>query len=540
MKKLLSIFGIVFLMAFSGLILAHAVYQMDFDIATDSTDVIISDQTQQTPQDPDSNNDKEEEIVNKPVDKGQNDPNEIVEAKPVEEEEETETTPPPPAIEYFIRVNRQANCITIYTKDDAGNFTIPVKAMVCSVGLDDGTPLGTYRTTNKYVWRQLFHDVFGQYATRITGHILFHSVPYYEAEKDTLLSEEYNNLGQAASAGCVRLSVEDAKWIYDNCESGTTVEIYDAEDPGPLGKPESIPLDLESEYADWDPTDPDENNPWLTALPSLDGVADLTVERGEDNDLKGSVVATDYDGKEIPFEIEGTYDLNQCGTYEITYVVINAVRHKVTATATITVTDTKGPTIVQEKIPSVFDSTEDILEVVLQSLTIKDAQDNVDKKNITIDLSALEAAMNTKSYGTYSCSVTATDAYGNTGNATISVYYEPEDATAPTITITQPSITTTVDLTDVSEDNERTDAVELAAMAALILGENFTITDDFCALEDIEITKNCEYSGSTTAGTYTVTVTLTATDESGKTTTIQVDVLVTIVDNTTVNDDNNN
>lgn len=39
--------------------------------------------------------------------------------------------------------------------------------------------------------------------------------------------------------GCVRLTVEDAKWIAENCPEGTTVEIYDGEDPGPLGKPEA-------------------------------------------------------------------------------------------------------------------------------------------------------------------------------------------------------------------------------------------------------------------------------------------------------------
>ncbi len=72
--------------------------------------------------------------------------------------------------------------------------------------------------------------------------------------------EEYNKLGQTASAGCVRLTVADTKWIYDNCPSGTVVVIYSSPDPGPLGKPEAqqIPLDC-----GWDPTDPDPDNPWL-------------------------------------------------------------------------------------------------------------------------------------------------------------------------------------------------------------------------------------------------------------------------------------
>ena len=62
--------------------------------------------------------------------------------------------------------------------------------------------------------------------------------------------------------GCVRLTVEDAKWIYDNCPSGTYVEVYDSDDPGPLGKPEAMKLDADSPNKGWDPTDPDERNPW--------------------------------------------------------------------------------------------------------------------------------------------------------------------------------------------------------------------------------------------------------------------------------------
>ncbi len=52
-------------------------------------------------------------------------------------------------------------------------------------------------------------------------------------------------------------TVEDAKWIADNCPSGTTVEIYEDDDPGPLGKPEAAHIDTDSPNKGWDPTDPD-------------------------------------------------------------------------------------------------------------------------------------------------------------------------------------------------------------------------------------------------------------------------------------------
>ncbi len=162
---------------------------------------------------------------------------------------------------YYIKINRAANTVTIYEKDKEGNYTQPVKAMVCSTGR--ATPLGTYQMYGKYRWRALFGNVYGQYGMTIVGDILFHSVPYYATSPSRLESEEYNKLGTAASLGCVRLCVKDVKWIYDNCPQGTTVTFYDdAENPGPLGKPESIQIDLTDERAGWDPTDPDENNPW--------------------------------------------------------------------------------------------------------------------------------------------------------------------------------------------------------------------------------------------------------------------------------------
>lgn len=64
--------------------------------------------------------------------------------------------------------------------------------------------------------------------------------------------------------GCIRMTVIDAKWIYENCEPGTTVEFYTSDDPGPFGKPETMKITEFEEYRGWDPTDPDPNNPWST------------------------------------------------------------------------------------------------------------------------------------------------------------------------------------------------------------------------------------------------------------------------------------
>lgn len=169
--------------------------------------------------------------------------------------------------DYLLAVNRVGNCVTVFTKDEAGNYTVPYFAMVASSG--DATPIGTYHTIENYTWRYLEGNVYGQYATRITGHILFHSVPYFTQNKDDLEYEEFNKLGTPASLGCIRLQVADAKWIYDNCPIGTPTVLYDDPDCyGPLGRPDFVHIDTSDEtLRGWDPTDPDPANPWAASGP---------------------------------------------------------------------------------------------------------------------------------------------------------------------------------------------------------------------------------------------------------------------------------
>lgn len=183
----------------------------------------------------------------------------VVENKKNEKENKTSKS----GLPYYIKVNYGAQVVTIYKQDSEGNYTIPVKAMVCSTGVY--TPKsGVYAIPNRWRWLGLQGDVYGQYCTQITGNILFHSVPYLErGNPGSLEYWEYDKLGTYASAGCIRLTVADAIWIYNNCQKGTKVEFYSSSDPGPLGKPTARKIsNAEGDLKNWDPTDPNTNNPW--------------------------------------------------------------------------------------------------------------------------------------------------------------------------------------------------------------------------------------------------------------------------------------
>lgn len=242
------------------------------------------------------------------------------------------------SLPYYIKVNKQQNCVTIYEKDERGEYTVPVKAMVCSVGAD--TPLGVFKTPVKYRWKLLMGDVWGQYSTRIVGGILFHSVWYYRMDASTLSATQYNKLGTTASHGCVRLTVEDAKWIYDNCPLGTSVEIYNGKDPGPLGKPEAIKL---AAGTGWDPTDPNKDNPFLKKAPVLSGAKSKSVAWGSKVDLYQGIKAVSTTGLDISKSIkaEGSIDTYKPGKYKVTYSVSDVLGRKASKTVTITVNQCK-------------------------------------------------------------------------------------------------------------------------------------------------------------------------------------------------------
>lgn len=265
-KLIIIIVLIVFLVIVSAIIAIVTLYPLKRDIP-EKNENLVSEYNEENEQNNNVNdilsNDRNN-IFDENVNENTN--TNIIESN-IQEEINTNTPKPKVTDDtYYIKVNNEANVVTVYKKDTQGKFNTPVRAMVCSIG-DETPQSGTYKLTGyKREWNHLQGDVWGQYAVQIIGNILFHSVPYTEASKDKLEYWEYDKLGTKASLGCIRLKVEDVKWIYDNCPKGTVVEFYSDKNPGPLGKPPVKKISDDEEVRDWDPTDPDENNPWKEYL----------------------------------------------------------------------------------------------------------------------------------------------------------------------------------------------------------------------------------------------------------------------------------
>lgn len=254
--------------------------------------------------------------------------------KYLDEEEEKEEKEPT-VLPYYIKVNYQAQTVTVYGLDENGEYTKPVTAFVCSTGTD--TPKsGVYPLKAKYRWVNLKGNVYGQYSSRIVGSILFHSVYYYEKfNPSTLCYTGYDRLGSKASAGCVRLTVGDAKWIYDNCPVGTKVEFYASSNPGPLGKPASKRISSNEVCRGWDPTDPDPKNPWRTYVePEVQPEAPVVTPQP----VPESPSVPEQDIKPTPVKVAGV-------TLNTTNLSMKVGDAPQTLTATVTPVDAANKTV---------------------------------------------------------------------------------------------------------------------------------------------------------------------------------------------------
>lgn len=241
---------------------------------------------------------------------------------------------------YHLVVNRRTNTVTAYTYDDSKNYTVPVRAMVasCGTGGDDITPTGEFALYFKEEWHALFDNVYGKYVTGIDGPYLFHSVPYESfGDSASLETDEFNKLSANASQGCVRMMVSDVKWIYENCPLNTPVKIIDEDGSAdPLGTPPAVKV---SEEIKWDPTDPDEENPYFGKSPTISGAEDRTIKKGDPFKAFEGITARDICSNDITAKLEmmGTVIPEKQGVYYVTYSVTDDFHLKTSVTVAITV-----------------------------------------------------------------------------------------------------------------------------------------------------------------------------------------------------------
>ena len=120
---------------------------------------------------------------------------------------------------YLIAVDKTAHKVVVFT-GGKGNWR-PQLISRCSIGSrGNPTPSGTFYIGSRGY--SFGHGYTCYYWTQIIGDYLFHSTKYVEGTFKHLDSR----LGRNISLGCVRLPIDNAKWINQRVPSSTKVRIY--------------------------------------------------------------------------------------------------------------------------------------------------------------------------------------------------------------------------------------------------------------------------------------------------------------------------
>ena len=120
---------------------------------------------------------------------------------------------------YFIWVDTK-NFKTNIFKKSKNSWTL-YKSFLCTIGKPwEPTIKGTFFVGVKGYSFGENRGFRCLYYTQIKGNYLFHSIVYY---LDGTIKDD--RLGMQLTDGCIRLSTENAKWIYDNIPEGTTIFI---------------------------------------------------------------------------------------------------------------------------------------------------------------------------------------------------------------------------------------------------------------------------------------------------------------------------
>lgn len=139
---------------------------------------------------------------------------------------------------YYILLDLKNQIVTVFERDETGEYTKVVRRFLCASGrtdVDEADPEDVATPTPRGIWKIGGRERFGKFANfsasyarywvQIVGSIYFHSLLFSKRSIDALERGAYGEMGSKVSHGCVRLYVEDAKWLYYYACPGTTIKI---------------------------------------------------------------------------------------------------------------------------------------------------------------------------------------------------------------------------------------------------------------------------------------------------------------------------
>ena len=131
---------------------------------------------------------------------------------------------------YYVEVDLTNNIVTVYEKGETGKYDTVAMQALCTPGAKaTPTPTGTFtlNTGRRRFGYFTKYDCYAQYWVQVAGGIYFHSILYSRPVEGYFTRTSFNAIGSVASHGCIRMYVEDVRWLFYNCPPGTQGIIRD-------------------------------------------------------------------------------------------------------------------------------------------------------------------------------------------------------------------------------------------------------------------------------------------------------------------------
>lgn len=249
--------------------------------------------------------------------------------------------------EYYIKINVDGNCMTIYKTDDTGEMN-PVAAFACTMDKEARNLAGTVTSvTDKRLWKKLEEGKNLKNVLCLENGTLIGSSLFSSQSDNALIKDEFNKIasGEDTDEG-IYLYLSKAEWLVNNCDRGTVVEFYSDKDKvtEAANPPLTTTIGTMSKYDNWDPTDTSKDNPWKEEKVSLKGVKNKDIKMGTKEEITASLLkgVTAYDkcGNDISDNIFVSFsnDLTSIeGVYSVIYSIKDVTDDTVTQTVEINV-----------------------------------------------------------------------------------------------------------------------------------------------------------------------------------------------------------
>lgn len=168
-----------------------------------------------------------------------------------EQETDTQTQTVARNQSYYIRISIAKHTLVVYQLDNNKEFSIPVKAFKVALG-PKVAPAKT-AISEKSLWRKITDIYYVRYSSRLDNAEYLSSATYYSQSNYNLNPGSYNAIGNNVTEGSILMTCANAKWIYENCGTKTTVEIVEDFDISSAINVEEINRIADNAYRD--PTD---------------------------------------------------------------------------------------------------------------------------------------------------------------------------------------------------------------------------------------------------------------------------------------------